>query len=271
MTRPGRGDTCLKSPTVSVATVSLAKESATFMDNASYVALARQAALQRALDVTANNVANLRTTGFKAEKVLFEEYMQALKAPAAKQAPLSSVLDVGTFTDMRAGPLESTGNSLDFAILGDGFFAVQTDAGVRYTRGGSFRMDENGRLVTQDGKAVLDSGGSPIQLEGAAGPVSVNGSGEISSNGQVLGQLGVVNFADPQSLVHEGNGLFKSDAVPTAAPVSIVQGMLESSNAQPIVEITRMIDILRNFESAQKMLDAQHDMSRDTVAKLGKV
>jgi flagellar basal-body rod protein FlgF len=241
------------------------------MDNASYVALARQSALQRALDVTANNVANLRTTGFKAEKVQFEEYMQALKSPGMKQAPLSSVLDVGTVTDMSTGPLETTGNSLDFAILGDGFFAVQTDGGVRYTRGGSFRMDENGALVTQDGKPVLDTGGSPIQLEGASGPVTVNGTGEISSNGAVLGQLGVVGFADPQSLVHEGNGLFKSDSVPTAAPVSIVQGMLESSNAQPIVEITRMIDILRNFESAQKMLDAQHDLSRDTVAKLGKV
>ncbi|MFM9845356.1 MAG: flagellar basal-body rod protein FlgF [Dongiaceae bacterium] len=241
------------------------------MDNASYVALARQSALQRALDVTANNVANLRTTGFKAEKVQFEEYMQALKSPGMKQAPLSSVLDIGTVTDMSSGPLETTGNSLDFAILGDGFFAVQTDAGVRYTRGGSFRMDENGQLVTQDGKPVLDAGGSPIQLEGASGPVTVNGSGEISSNGAVLGQLGVAGFADPQSLVHEGNGLFKSDAVPTAASVSIVQGMLESSNAQPVVEITRMIDILRNFESAQKMLDAQHDLSRDTVAKLGKV
>lgn len=241
------------------------------MDNTSYVALARQSALQRALDVTANNVANLRTTGFKAEKVQFEEYMQALKSPGMMQAPLSSVLDVGTVTDMSNGPLETTGNSLDFAILGDGFFAVQTDAGVRYTRGGSFRMDESGQLVTQDGKPVLDTGGSPIQLEGASGPVTVNGSGEISSNGAVLGQLGVVSFANPQSLAHEGNGLFKSDAVPTAAPVSIVQGMLESSNAQPIVEITRMMDILRNFESAQKMLDAQHDLSRDTVAKLGKV
>ncbi|HVR69060.1 MAG TPA: flagellar basal-body rod protein FlgF [Verrucomicrobiae bacterium] len=241
------------------------------MDNASYVALARQSALQRALDVTANNVANLRTTGFKAEKVQFEEYMQALKSPGMKQAPLSSVLDVGTVTDMSTGPLETTGNSLDFAILGDGFFAVQTDGGMRYTRGGSFRMDESGQLVTQDGKAVLDTGGSPIQLEGASGPVTVNGTGEISSNGAILGQLGVVGFADPQSLVHEGNGLFKSDSVPTAAPVSIIQGMLESSNAQPIVEITRMIDILRNFESAQKMLDAQHDLSRDTVAKLGKV
>jgi flagellar basal-body rod protein FlgF len=241
------------------------------MDNASYVALARQVALQRALDVTANNVANLRTTGFKAEKVLFEEYMQNLKAPAAQQAPLSSVLDVGTFTDMQNGALETTGNSLDFAILGDGFFAVQTQNGIRYTRGGSFRTDEAGQLVTQDGLPVLDSSGSPIQLSSASGPVTVNGSGDISAGGAVLGQFGVVSFADPQSLVHEGNGLFKSDATPTAAPVSIVQGMLESSNAQPIIEITRMIDILRNFQSAQKMIDAQHDLSRDTVAKLGKV
>jgi flagellar basal-body rod protein FlgF len=241
------------------------------MDNASYVALARQMALQRALDVTANNIANLRSTGFKAEKVLFEEYMQRLNAPAAQQAPLSSVLDTGSFTDMRMGALENTGNSLDFAILGDGFFAVQTADGVRYTRNGSFRIDETGQLATHDGHPVLDSGGSPVQLEGAVGPLAVNGSGEISSGGAVVGQLGVVSFADPKALVHDGGGLFKSDAAATPAAVSVVQGMLEGSNAQPVIEITRMIDILRNFQSAQQMLQSQHDLARDTVAKLGKV
>jgi flagellar basal-body rod protein FlgF len=243
------------------------------MENSGYLALARQVALDRALDITANNLANLRTTGYKAEKVLFEEYVQRQTSPQTPPNQMSSVVQLGTFTDYRIGNFEHTGNPLDFAIQGDGFFAVQTPDGTRYTRGGSFRLDETGQVVTQDGLPVLDAGGSAVQLPPNAASITVGGDGQIAVDGSVVGQIGVLQFADPQSLVREGSGLFSATG---AQPVqaedsSVIQGMLEGANVQPVLEITRMMDILRNFEAAQQMVDSQHELARSAISKIAKV
>ncbi|MGE0119107.1 MAG: flagellar basal-body rod protein FlgF [Dongiaceae bacterium] len=242
------------------------------MENSGYLALARQVALDRALDITANNLANLRTTGYKAEKVLFEEYVQQQTSPVTPPNRMSSVVQLGTFTDYRAGGFEQTGNALDFAIQGDGFFAVQAPEGTRYTRAGNFRLDDIGQIVTQDGLPVLDAGGSPVQLPADGGRVTVGGDGQVAVDGSVVGQIGVLEFADPQSLVREGSGLFSSGAEPVQAEnARVIQGMLEGANVQPVLEITRMMDILRNFEAAQQMVNSQHELARNAIAKIAKV
>src|SRR5215470_6450030 len=202
------------------------------MENSGYLALARQVALDRAIDVTANNLANLRTSGYKAEKVMFEEYVQKGTSPATAPNQMSSVVQLGTFTDYQPGSFEQTGNALDFAIQGEGFFPVQTDGGTRYTRDGSFQLD---------------------------------------ANGNVVGQIGVVKFDDPQSLVREGSGLYSSSAAPVPAESSVVQGMIEGSNVQPVLELTRMMQTLRDFQAAQQVVDSQHEMSLDAINKIAKV
>lgn len=241
------------------------------MENSGYIALARQVALDRALDITANNVANMRTTGYKAEKVLFERYLQKPSTVSAKPEPLSSVVQLGVFTDQRSGAFEQTGNPLDFAIQGDGFFSVQTDAGTRYTRAGSFRLDESGQVVTQDGHPLLDASGTPLQLPTEGGNMVVSGDGQVAVNGAVVGQIGVVRFADSQALVREGSGLYSSNAAATPADATLVQGMVEGSNVQPVLEITRMMDVLRSFQAAQQMVESQHDLGMKAIDKIGKV
>jgi flagellar basal-body rod protein FlgF len=241
------------------------------MENSGYIALARQVALDRALDITANNVANMRTTGYKAEKVLFEQYLQKPFQVSAKPDPLSSVVQLGVFTDQSAGGFEQTGNPLDFAIQGDGFFSVQTDGGTRYTRAGSFRLDDSGQVVTQDGHPVLDASGTPLQLPTEGGNIVVSGDGQVAVNGAVVGQIGVVRFADPQALVREGSGLYSSNAPSEPATGNLVQGMIEGSNVQPVLEITRMMEVLRSFQAAQQMVESQHDLGMKSVDKIGKV
>jgi len=246
-------------------------EAALGMENSGYLALARQVALDRAIDVTANNLANLRTSGYKAEKVMFEEYVQKGTSPATAPNQMSSVVQLGTFTDYQPGSFEQTGNALDFAIQGEGFFPVQTDAGTRYTRDGSFQLDANGQLVTHDGDPVTDAGGSPIQLPPGAKNIVVGGDGQVSVDGNVVGQIGVVKFDDPQSLVREGSGLYSSSAAPVPAESAVVQGMIEGSNVQPVLELTRMMQTLRDFQAAQQVVDSQHEMSLDAINKIAKV
>lgn len=241
------------------------------MENSGYIALARQMALQKALEVTTNNVANMRTTGFKAEHVRFEEFLQKPVSADSQLSPMSSVVHVGMYTDFSAGGFEPTGNTLDLAIQGDGFFLVETAEGTRYTRNGSFRLDDTGLLVTQNGHPVLDASGSSIQFAKDAKTVSIDGNGNVIVDGSVAGQVGVVRFEDPDALIRGGDSLYRTTATPIAADATVLQGIIEGANVQPIVEITRMIDILRNFESAQKMVEAQHGLALNAIAKIAKV
>jgi flagellar basal-body rod protein FlgF len=241
------------------------------MENSAYLALARQVALDRALDIAANNVANLRTAGYKAEKLQFQEFVQQHTSPLTPPDRMSSVVQVGTFTDFRPGNFEHTGNPLDFAVQGEGFFAVQTPEGQRYTRAGSFRLDESGQVVTHDGLPVLDNGGSPLQLPPETRQIVVDGGGRVAADGNVVGQIGVFRFADPQALVREGNGLYGASAEPVPDEDSrVIQGMTEAANVQPVLEITRMMEILRSFQAAQQMVDSQHDMAMKAIAKIAK-
>lgn len=242
------------------------------MENAAFVGLSRQVALERAMDVVAQNVANLNTTGYKGEQVRFREFIETTDPTAKVGRKIDFVIDQGLVRNMAEGGLEKTGNTFDVAIAGDGFFAIQTDNGPRYTRNGNFTLDVNGQLVTSEGRAVLGDNGRPITVPRGAGEVTIAGDGTISGAQGRIGKLRVVNFDNPQALDRRGDSLFEayeSNPPRDIARPKVIQGTLERSNVQPVLEMTRMIQIQRSYESAKTLVDTVNQVSSDAVRKLG--
>lgn len=240
------------------------------MENAVTAALSKQIVLARALDVAANNVANQTTAGFKAERVEFREYISLIETAETGGDPeVSLVYDADSYTDFSAGGVEATHAPFDFAIDGEGFFAVQTEAGVRYTRDGHFGLNVFGELATRDGALVLDQTGSPILIDPEEGPVLLSPDGELQQDGVPIAELGVFTFEDPRSLRRTGNNLFASDAEAVANPrAQIRQGFIEISNVSPVAAMTQMIDILRAYENAAQVIETSTELARDAVRTL---
>lgn len=231
------------------------------MENTSYIALSRQAALWRQLEVVANNMANMNTPAYKAEQMMFREYLvDSRSSDKALGRKLAFVQDVGLLRDTREGPLTKTDNPLDFGIHGDGLFQVETQAGMRYTRNGHFRLDESGMLVNSQGYAVMDSNDQPLVFAPNESRIEVAQDGTVSTETGVVGKLKVVRFANEQEMRKSGDGMYETTQDPeTVARPWIAQGMMEESNVVPVTEITRMTQILREYQSVQKMIDAEHD------------
>lgn len=202
-------------------------------------------------EISANNLANAGTTGFKRTMVKFSDFLAA-----------------GTKTDMKDGPVHKTGNPLDLAIVGKGFFAVETPSGTLYTRAGHFTLDSEGTLVNHDGYPVMSSSGSIVLPNNS---VSIDRDGKIIQGKSVLGELQVVYFDKPDELIPVGSGYFKSD--PTANPeipatdYEILQGSIEESNVNIVLEIVNMIDILRTFEAQQRSLKYFDQMNANAIQK----
>jgi flagellar basal-body rod protein FlgF len=236
------------------------------MENVSYVGLSQQMALQREMEITANNIANMNTSGFKAQGVMFLEYLN--KAQAGDQ-PLRQVMDYGVYRNLAPGTMKQTFNKLDVAVQGDGYFSVQTPAGVRYTRDGSFTLNSNKELVTQQGYQVLGDGG-PIAIQADAHDITITDQGDISTEKGALGKLKVVTFANQQALKPVGNNLLDAGSEPESAIdiPKVSQGMVEASNVNPVVEMNKMITILRAYQSAQKMLMDDHQRQLGAIQKL---
>lgn len=238
------------------------------METPIYIALSRQMALRQQMDVVANNIANASTPGFKSEMTLMTE----VELPAERGVKLSYVQDFATARDFSPGPLRATGNDLDLAIQGDGFFAVQTPDGVRYTRVGRFQINDAGTLVTSQGYAVL-AGGGPVTLNPDDGPVHVAEDGSISTDRatggqqqQVAGKLDIVDFANRGALSPEQDNLFSAgDQTATAATGKIAQRMLEDSNVRPIIEMTSLIQVTRNYQAMQRFMDSEHERQRRAI------
>ncbi|MDB5367247.1 MAG: flgF [Rhodospirillales bacterium] len=250
------------------------------MENASFIGLSLQVALRRQMDVVANNVANMSTTGFKNEKVLFLEHLVGQNGGKTDlPGKMSMVSDYGSYRDLRAGPITQTGNPLDIALQGPGYLAVQTANGLRYMRGGAMSVTSEGVLVDQSGRAVVDDGGGEIRIPDRTTKIAIGPDGSVtvavegqSGALQVVGRIGVYRFDRPNFLTAEAGGLLNANQEPALADTDthIQQGMLEQSNVNPVLEMTRMIDIQRTYQSVQKMLDAEHERERDTIAKLAK-
>ncbi|PLX37238.1 MAG: flagellar basal-body rod protein FlgF [Hyphomicrobiales bacterium] len=243
------------------------------MENAQLIGLSRQLVLRRQMDVLANNVANINTNGFKGQKLGFEEYMMPVARANSFQPSntrLSFVHDFGSSYDFAAGATVQTGNPLDVALNGDGWFAIETPQGERYTRNGSLGINANGELVDQAGKRVLGEGG-PITFTSSDSDIAIAADGTVSTNNGVRGRIRIVEFADNDVLEAAGDNLFKGDNPQAATAARVVQGSLEKSNVSGVVEITRLIDITRAYESIAKMQKETDDLRQQAISDLGRL
>jgi flagellar basal-body rod protein FlgF len=247
------------------------------MQNTLLVGLSRQVALGRELDVVANNIANINTTGFKAEGSIFEEFLNSNARADQTGNRVSFVRDRGTWHDLSSGPVEKTGNPLDMAIDGKGFLVVQTPAGERYTRNGSFQINNSGELVTSEGYQVLGEAG-PMKFQPTDNQVSISADGTISvregaaKTDSQRGRLRMVSL-DAANVQKDGNSTF-SVVSGTPAPTTtsrLMQGFVEKSNVRAVVEMTRMIEVTRSYTQVATMLSQQADLQRTSMSKLAEV
>lgn len=238
------------------------------MQNSLYVGLSGQLALQRKLELVANNVANMNTVGFRSENAVFTDYL----TKAEEGRKVSFVVDRSTYTDMRPGTFQKTGNDLDVAVSGDGWLQVGTAQGVRYTRDGRMNLDAQGQLVSVSGDPVLDTGGQPIEIPDDVARIDIRKDGSIVEGDRVFGRIGLARFNQLDSLQRQENGLYRTDEVPQPAEqAELVQGMVESSNVRPILEMTEMINLSRAYEQASAMAENSHNVERKGIDKLGSV
>lgn len=237
------------------------------MDNGIYIALSRQLALFRDMAETTNNIANTNTTGFQAERIMFSSYIKKDNNQGDKN-DMAFANDVSNFRSTQEGTKRQTGNPLDVAIQGDGYFMIDTPLGVRYTRAGNFTLDNNGVLVNQDGYPVMDATGQHVEFPPDANDITIGTAGNISVNGQDFGTIGIALFDNQQLLTPSSGGLLKSDVPPhvgDADEIRVSQGVLENSNVQPVLEMTHMIDVSRKVSDTAKYIETLYDLQRKTT------
>ncbi|GHA89422.1 flagellar basal-body rod protein FlgF [Algimonas arctica] len=240
------------------------------MDNAVYTMLTRQSGLMREFSTVANNVANMGTTGFKAEHGVFSEYIRQIEAGTSSPDGATS-LSMGRLgahaTDLTDGGLKSTGGELDMALTGEGFFKVQTPNGERLTRAGHFMLNADRILVNPQGHAVLGTGGGEIAIPQEAASIQVSRDGTISSDGVELGRVGVFT-ADTETLQREGNNLWTGENIQNVDVPNIASGFLEESNVNPVLEMARMIEVQRHYDAGQALLDIEDERIRSVARTL---
>jgi flagellar basal-body rod protein FlgF len=229
------------------------------MENTSYIALSQQSALQRYMDVIANNLANMNTSGFQRSRMLFAEHLVPNQG-GSDESSLAFVRDRGTLLDHRGGRMEQTGNPFDFAIEGDGYFVLAGPDGNRFTRNGRLQVDSSGRLVGAEGLPVVSTGGGEITLKPDDGDIAVAEDGTISTANGAIGRLKIVRFAHPEALEPAGQGLLKSEQLPLEpTDARVEQGMIEGSNVEPISEIEQLIRVSRAYEHARGLIEREDD------------
>ena len=246
------------------------------MENAPLIGLSRQIALRRQLDVVANNLANLNTFGFKAEKLLFQDYL--MPVASADNFPqvdhqLHYTEDWATMHDLAPGGIDNTGGTFDVALEGPGFLTVQTANGLAYTRNGALHLDATGTLVTADGDPVLSDAG-PITFTAGETDIRIAPDGAILTSAGNKGRLGIVEFDNPQTLVHLGSSLYRAtDADPgqAATGTRTHQGMIERSNVSGVTETAEMIRINRSYELVSQFVQRQDELRRTAIRRLGDV
>lgn len=241
------------------------------MQNTTTIALSRMTAQQRAMDVTANNIANVNTPGYRAERLLFADFLVKASPRGLPSGAQTIVLpqDRASYRDTQQGAITQTANPLDLALSGDGYFTVQTPRGPRLTRAGHFELSPTGGIVDSLGNALLDTAGRPLQVATADTNITITADGTISSENGKIGRIGVVQPADPYKLKAEGGRLYRTDEppVPVERP-KMIQGAIETSNIAPTVELTRMMRELREFEFTSKMIQTEADRQQNAIDKL---
>ncbi len=254
-----------------------------------YIAASGGFKQEKSLEVISNNLANVNTIGYKRDTLAFKELLAPFpgiteSTPSAsksgehnskKYASYTGIAELKT--DFSQGGIRVTGNPLDVALDGEGFFAIQTKDGVRYTRQGNFRLNNESILVTHDGDPVLGAGG-PITIQGAGNIISIDAQGKISLGdglaNEAVGELRIVKFDDPEKLIKIGNGLFMLTGTDVEEIVadnfSVKQGAIESSNVTAVKEMTKMIEVLRSYEAYQKVINTIDSVNERAATDLGR-
>lgn len=236
------------------------------MQDSLYVALSAQVALEKRMNTIADNVANMNTVGFRATGVRFQDVLNA-----SGDVAFASAGD--TFIAGNRGDLRQTGNPFDFAVQGDAWFAIETPAGTVMTRDGRFTLTDTGALTTLEGYPVLDAGGAALQLDPADGPPVAGKDGALRQGGRLVGALGLFEFDPGPNFVRYGN----SGIVPASEPqpvldradTGVAQGYVEEANVNPVLEMTRLIQVQRAFESTAALIRDTESSFSEAIKTLG--
>ncbi len=242
------------------------------MENTLFIALSRQSTLRREMSTIANNLANMNTSGFKGEKTMFVEHLVKSKgSDKILGTKLAYTRDIAQYRNTMEGPIQNTGNPLDIAIHGDGYFVVETAQGPRYTRDGNFTINSEGQLTTKSGSPVLSGGGQPFFFGPSDTNIHIAGDGTISTENGELGKLEVVTFENDQKLQKVAGGLYSAKDDPQPAEnAAIVQGAIEGSNVNPMLEMTRMIEVQRSYESAANLINKEDQREKSVLSLISK-
>jgi flagellar basal-body rod protein FlgF len=244
------------------------------MDQISIIAASGMRSSMQSFDLLANNIANASTSGYKGDSEFHTVFTSEAADADGADAPVTLPMIQRHWTDFSQGLLEPTNNPLDFGLSGKGFFVVKGPAGPLYTRNGNFRMAPDGTLVTSDGYALLDQAGQALKANNPAQPVEVSMDGSVHQNGQVLGQVHLVDFKDSSTLFKQGNNYYQNsggqDPV-DAAEAQIYQGKVEASNVNAAHGAVRLVNVMRHFEMMQKAISISNDMGRQAIEQVAKI
>jgi len=214
--------------------------------------------------VIANNIANMNTTAYKGEKMMFVDHLVKSKGgDRLISEKLAFVRDIAQYQDFSEGAFSETHNDLDVALHGDGFFVIETEQGTRYTRNGHFQLNEEGKLITSDGNAVLSDAGQPFFFAPNESRIDISRDGTVATTNGAVGRLDIVTFENSQRLQKEPNGLYttQGEATPMENP-HVIQGSLEGSNVNPMIEMTKMIESQRAYSSIKSFIDKEDQRMR---------
>ncbi|MBC8287007.1 MAG: flagellar hook-basal body protein [Nitrospinae bacterium] len=257
-----------------------------------YIAASAGIKQGKKMEVIANNLANVNSTGFKRDRLTFKELLppfppdsgleagkNVLLTPDKSNANVSYVAVTEQYTDYSPGVFQETNSPLNMGIDGPGYFSVLTKEGIRFTRNGNFRLDTANQLVNQKGEPVLNQENQPIVIDAQGGKIGIDPSGNISVGKGLaninIGNLKLVNFENQQTLEKIGDGLFyQSDLKAEEKPVTrttVRQGYLENSNVSSVEEMTDMLATLRLFETYQKMIQSIDSMDEQSANNIGRV
>ena len=244
------------------------------MNSGMYSAISGSVSALKRLDIISNNLANVNTAGFKKDHMSFESLLAGpINPPAVPQGSTADPIlhRENIYIDYGSGPISQTGNPLDLAIDGDGFFVIQTPDGQAYTRQGNFRLSADGTLVTADGMPVVGQGG-PIRVQGSV--IEIDNKGMVTVDGTPSGTISIVDFPRPYALTKKDGARFvpaDGQQAPQAAGGSIRQGHLEGSNVDSISEMVQMIETSRYFEACSKVIKGFDDMAAKAANEIGRL